>query len=113
MGSYRSRLHIIADVLCVARSGAKKTQIMYRSNLSYKLLTKYLIQTLEAGLVCFDHEKQCYVITPVGEEFLEIFKGYSRGNKHIERELNDVKASRKVLEGLCTSKRGRMNFSNR
>lgn len=113
MGSYRSRLHIIADILYVARSGAKKTQIMYRSNLSYKLLTKYLIQTLEAGLVRFDHEKQCYIITPVGEEFLEIYKEYSRGNKHIERKLDDVKAKRKVLEDLCPSKRGRIDFSNR
>jgi hypothetical protein len=72
-----------------------------------------LIQTLEAGLVCFDHEKQCYIITPVGEEFLETYKEYSRGNKHIERKLDDVKAKRKVLEDLCPSKRGRIDFSNR
>ena len=113
MGSYRSRLHIIADILHVARSGAKKTQIMYRSNLSYKLLTKYLIQTLEAGLMRFDREKQCYVITARGEEFLDIFKAYSKSNRHIERKLNDVKAKRKVLEDLCPSKRGRIDFSNR
>ena len=85
MGSYRSRLDIIADILHVARQGAKKTQIMYQANLSYKLLTRYLSGILEACLVRFERRKQCYVLTRKGIEFLEKYKKYSRRNRRLEK----------------------------
>ena len=102
MGSYRGRLDIIADILAVARQRAKKTQIMYGANLSYRLLTRYLAEIKRAYLVRFEREEKCYVLTRKGLEFLERYKEYSKRNKHVEKQINDVDGKRKVLEGLCS-----------
>lgn len=107
MGSYRGRLDIIADILDVARQGAKKTKIMYHANLSYKLLSKYLTEVIQAYLVRFDRKGRCYVLTSKGREFLERYKEYSRRNKHVEKQLNDLQDKRKSLRELVqTVKRG-------
>lgn len=103
MGSYRRKLDIIADMLDVAKRGAKKTQIMYQANLSYKLLTIYLAEIIEASLVRFERKKRCYALTTKGLKFLQKYKDYSRRNKHIERQLNDISTKRKVLEELCSN----------
>lgn len=103
MGSYRSKLDIIADILRVAREGAKKTRIMYQANLSYKLLSRYLAEIRKAYLIRFESGKRCYVVTQKGKKFLEEYKEYSRRNKHVEKGLNDVQVKRKVLEDLCGS----------
>lgn len=105
MGSYRSRLDIIADILhVIGREGAKKTQIMYQANLSYKVLTKYLAEVMEACLVRLRRNERIYVITSKGIEFLEKYRRYSRSNKHLEKRLNDLHSHRKVLEDLCSSR---------
>ena len=103
MGSYRSRLDIIADILHVAKGGAKKTQIMYQANLSYKLLSKYLMEIVEACLIRFDHEERLYVITSKGRQFLEHYREYSRRHKHVEKQLNDIRDKRRILEELCSN----------
>jgi len=104
LSSYRSRLDIIADILrVVSKEGAKKTQIMYQANLSYKLLNKYLAEVAEAGLVRLQREERIYVITSKGIEFLEKYKKYLRHNKRIEKGLNDLQDHRKVLEELCSN----------
>lgn len=104
MGSYRSKLDIIADILYITKRkcGAKKTQIMYGANLSYTVLTKYLHEILEACLIRFEKDKRYYILTDKGQKFLEEYRKYSRRNKRVERQLNDVKAKRKVLEELCS-----------
>ena len=101
MGSYRGRLDIIADILNVALKDAKKTQIMYQANLSYKVLQKYLADIVAAQLISYADEKQCYSLTDKGREFLEAYDKYSKTNKHVEQRLNDVATKRKLLEGLC------------
>jgi predicted transcriptional regulator len=37
----RNDLEICADILRVARRGAKKTQIVYEANLNFKIVKKY------------------------------------------------------------------------
>ena len=104
MGSYRSRLDIIADILRVVSQNARKTQIMYQANLSFKVLTKYLTEVSEASLVNFEREKQCYMLTAKGRAFLEAYNEYSKDNKHLEKRLNEINGKKKVLEALCSSK---------
>ena len=104
LGSYRRRLDIVADILLVASRRARKTQIMYQANLSYKLLTKYLTEIRKAYLISFERKERCYVLTSKGQEFLEKYKDYSRHNKHVEKGLDDVSVKRKVLEELCSSR---------
>ena len=104
MGSYRGRLDIVADILRVASQRAKKTQIMYQANLSYKLLNRYLTEIRKAYLVSFERTERCYMLTSKGQEFLEKYKDYSRHNKHVEKSLNDIRVKRKVLEELCSNR---------
>jgi len=101
LGSYRGRLEIIADILQVAKENAKKTQIMYQANLSYKVLQRYLAKLVEASLICFEDEKRCYMLTNKGRKFLEAYEKYSRTHKRIESKLNEAHAKREVLEKLC------------
>lgn len=104
MGNYRSRLDIIADVLKAASDGAKKTWIMYKSNLSYELLTKYLEEIVAAELIVFEANTQKYVITSKGREFLRKYKEYWRHSKRLERQLQEVENRKKALEGAYLNK---------
>ena len=100
MGIYRGRLDIVADILNVASRDAKKTQIMYQANLSYKVLMRYLAEVTGARLIRFEDSKRCYSLTDKGREFLEAYEKYSKTNRHVEKKLNDVATERRVLEGL-------------
>ena len=104
MGNYRNRLEIIADILQVASQSAKKTQIMYQANLSYKVLKKYLHDLTVASLISFDFADQSYVITLKGRDFLEAYKDYSKTSKIAEKRINDVNSKKKELEALCGNK---------
>ncbi len=97
MSRYRSRLEIIADVLSVAREGAKKTQIMYQANLSYKLLTRYLKDVIDMGLVRMEGENT-YELTEKGSDFLREFKDYYERRVEVEEKLNDVQDEKMTLE---------------
>jgi len=99
MGQYRKRLEIIADILSVAKDGAKKTRIMYQANLSYRLLIVYLKFVRDAGLV-FIQGKGEYVLSQKGQKFLERYKQYSQRFEQLEMELKDVKKERRILETL-------------
>ncbi len=101
MGNYRGRLDIIADILNVASRNAKKTQIMYQANLSYKVLQRYLTEIVGAQLVSFEYEKNLFQLTDKGREFLDAYEKYSKTNKHVEKRLNDIATKKKVLEDLC------------
>jgi predicted transcriptional regulator len=103
LGNYRRKVDIIADILNVVAQGAKKTRIMYQANLSHSLLTKYLAEVRKAYLIRHERKKGCYVLTTKGKEFLLRYKEYSKRNRHIERQINDVLNKKKSLEELCSS----------
>jgi len=102
MSKYRGRIEIIADILCVVNdnNGARKTRIMYQANLSYKLLTQYLNEVVEAGLVTFG-TKDYYVLTQKGKEFLAKFGEYCKSREKVEVQLNHVEDQRVMLEKMC------------
>lgn len=97
MAKYRSRLQIIADILSVVRRGARKTRIMYQANLSYKLLSRYLGEVLEAGLIRFGND-DCYMLTDKGKEFLDRFSEYSKRRRSVKERLDDVMNEKMILE---------------
>jgi predicted transcriptional regulator len=103
MGNYRNRLDIIADILQVVSQNAKKTQIMFQANLSYKVLQRYLGDIISASLISFETAEQCYVLTQKGQEFLEAYKDYAKTHKSVEKRLNDVDNMKKSLEELCSN----------
>jgi predicted transcriptional regulator len=101
MGNYRRRVDIIADILEVVSSDAKKTQIMFKANLSYKVLTKYLSEILGASLITFEEERHCYMLTNKGHDFLANYKIYCKTNEHLKKRLTHVMDTKKTLDELC------------
>jgi len=111
MGSYRDRLQIIADILSIASKQAKKTQIMYQANLSYKLLCRYLNEVLDTGLVSFENGDY-YALTAKGKEFLSRHEEYSRHCKTLEEQVNHANTAKTWLEKMCTGNRAAVaNFN--
>jgi predicted transcriptional regulator len=105
LGIYRDRLDIIADILDVASRNAKKTQIMYRANLSYKVLQKYLSDLTQTSLIGYHETKQSYFVTQKGKEFLETYRDYYKNSKSVEKRQSLVNDKRKVLDELCSNKK--------
>jgi predicted transcriptional regulator len=103
LGHYRGRLDIIADILQVVSGNARKTQIMYQANLSYRVLQKYLAEITGASMICFEDGKRCYVLTDKGREFLDAYEEYSKTNRHAEKRLNDARSKKNILEKLSSS----------
>jgi predicted transcriptional regulator len=67
---YRSRVEIISSILHVTRTGATKTQIMYRVYLSYSQAKEYLGFLIEKGLLKVEAGTQTYQPTDKGIRFL-------------------------------------------
>jgi len=103
LGNYRRRIDIIADILKVTETEAKKTQIMYRANLSYTVLQKYLAELTEASLINYTDDTQCYALTSKGREYLVLYKEYSKANKRIEKRLTTANVKKHHLAKLCTN----------
>ena len=75
----RSRIDIINDILeAIQRKGGKikPTHLMYKANLSHKLMTSYLEELMSKELVQEIREKEYrfLTITDEGYKFLEKFK---------------------------------------
>jgi predicted transcriptional regulator len=103
---YRSHLQIVAEILEIVRDGARKTHIMYRANLSYKLLCKYLDEVLKCGLVRVD-KSECYVVAPKGERFLERFYSYLKRRNRVHEELKAVDEEKALLEMKYVNSQGK------
>ena len=67
----RSSFEIIAEILKVAKNGAKKTRIMYSCGLSYRFTGKYLALLLETGLLRIGSS---YHTTEKGLRFLQNYQ---------------------------------------
>ena len=96
MTKYRDRLDIIADILGIVREGARKTHIMYMANLSYTLLTRYLTEVIDMGLVR-KQDKKHYLLTEKGSDFLQQFHTYRKHQAKVEERVNNVKKEKVTL----------------
>jgi predicted transcriptional regulator len=71
VNSRRSSVDVIADILYIARSGARKTRIVYGANINFKLLNNYLKRLERGGLITVDPEDNTMVkTTEKGMEYL-------------------------------------------
>jgi predicted transcriptional regulator len=78
--SHRGNFDIIADILDASYGGAKKTNLMYRCNLSFKQLKCYSRFLLENGLLRLNSrasiaETATFEVTEKGREFLKAYRG--------------------------------------
>jgi predicted transcriptional regulator len=51
MGHRRGEVEILRDILDISLKGVKVTHLMYKANLSYATLRKYLLTMLKRGLI--------------------------------------------------------------
>lgn len=95
---YRSRIKITADILEIAKTGSRKTKIMYLGNLSFDLLQKYLEMLERYGLleVHGDSEKS-YVATEKGKQFLADYH-------ELQKYAQMVDSKKRALETSLTIK---------
>lgn len=78
--NHRGNFDIIADILDASCGGAKKTNLMYRCNLSFKQLKSYSHFLLSNGLLHMIRMQEqatdgLFEVTPKGREFLRAYKG--------------------------------------
>jgi predicted transcriptional regulator len=77
--SHRGNFDIIADILDASYGGTKKTNLMYRCNLSFKQLKGYSRFLLGNGLLRLngqarEDETVMFEVTEKGREFLKAYK---------------------------------------
>jgi len=80
---HRGRIDIIADILKEAIDGAKKTQIMYKCNLSFRQLQIYLSLLTEKNLL-----RNTLV---EGSSSTEFFETNAKGKAFL-KEYNNIRA---------------------
>ena len=64
----RGSIAIIVDILSVAEEKAKKTQIVYKADLNFRMLEEYLPHLVDKGLI--ENTDGEYKTTEKGERFL-------------------------------------------
>ena len=71
MAKKRNDLEISANVLDIARCGAKKSHIVYKANLNFKVVNTYLAHLQEMGLISSPPDNaHLFKTTSKGFEFL-------------------------------------------
>lgn len=70
--SRRNNLDICADILQIARRGAKKTEIVYGANLNFKVVEGYLRNLISEGLI--QKLDRFFTTTPKGNQFVEQYR---------------------------------------
>jgi predicted transcriptional regulator len=98
MAKHRKKLEIVADILSVAKEGAKKTHIMYDANLSFSLLSRYLDEVVTSGLI--NHRGHEYLLTDAGSRFLDVFSDYEKYREKLDSELRNLKDLKRDLEEM-------------
>lgn len=73
----RSYLEIAKDILRAARFGARPTELVYKSNLNFNIIKKYLQEMETSGLIVVEelhgpgNQTRLYHVTEKGNSFIE------------------------------------------
>ena len=74
MSQRRNNLEIVAEILKIAKKGAKKTRIVYGANMNFKMLDEYLEKLTKAGLIANSENNGGLIkTTEKGIEYLQQF----------------------------------------
>ena len=87
----RSFFEIIAEILRVAKNGAKKTRITYSCNLSYRMTENFLTYLLEADLLRIGSS---FHTTEKGLQFL---KTYQTLELLLNTKIQTCRKKRKIM----------------
>ena len=76
----RDKITIMGDLLNIIQEPRRLTHILYKSNMSYVQLVKYLNNLIDMGLAEKKHIPfRAYTITDNGKIFMNLVKGYGQG----------------------------------
>ena len=79
----RDKVTIMADLLDIMQEPRRLTHILYKSNMSYVQLVKYLNNLIEMGFAKKILEpNRVYCITTNGKLFMNLIKGSNFKNSH-------------------------------
>ena len=70
----RNDLDICADILKIAQSGAKKTQLVYKANLNFKIVKKYIKRLGDTELLT--SKNGYFITTDKGNKFLQNYSEF-------------------------------------
>jgi predicted transcriptional regulator len=73
-GARASNSEITAEILSLCVEPQNKTKIMYKTNLSWATLQRYLSQLLSRGLLEIRHSQIKYATTSKGLKFIDKWK---------------------------------------
>jgi len=79
--SRRDKIAIMSDLLNIMQEPRRLTHILYKSNMSYVQLVKYLDNLIEMGLAEKRQEPfRAFTITTNGKLFMDLVKGNGHGD---------------------------------
>jgi predicted transcriptional regulator len=91
---YRSRIQIAANILEIAKSGSRKTKIMYQGNLSFDLLQKYMDLLVKYELLeVHGSSEKSYVATDKGKQFLADYQELQKYSEMAESKKRALETS--------------------
>ena len=99
MGKNRDRVTIVAAVLEAANHGARKTRIMYRANVSFGLVEKYLEIALNADLLRL--VGSWYELTERGREFLKEYRDFHENYDRTRKMFEHLDSVHARLSRMC------------
>ncbi|MFY9965702.1 MAG: winged helix-turn-helix domain-containing protein [Nitrososphaeraceae archaeon] len=71
---HRSRSEIISSILEVTNGNkVRRTEIQYKTYLSYNILTEYLLQLLQCDLIEYIEGERAFKTTPKGMQVLRTY----------------------------------------
>jgi predicted transcriptional regulator len=101
----RSRLSLIANLLAVASEGVTRTQLIYKANLSHRMLKDYISFLIDRGLIeLYESEngkRVLYRTSQLGRKYLEAYSSLI--------ELANIKASEPMLSSVTQSQEEKNN----
>jgi predicted transcriptional regulator len=97
MVGYRSMLEIRADILGVAKDGTEKIEIIYKANLSYKLLTNYLNDLLEGGMLHIEKKTGKYYTTYRGSKYRKRILKWMKWDKKVRQMKEELDKERDAI----------------
>ena len=85
MDGKRNDIEISAEILKVAMNGARKSHIVYKANLNFKIIRKYLNNLEKSGLITSSPDKnKIFSTTKKGREYLDHFEAFEDFTKNPE-----------------------------
>jgi predicted transcriptional regulator len=82
MSKKRNEIEILADILRISSSGAKKSHIVYKANLNFEIVKKYLDLLEKSDLIsCPEGNSRMFCTTEKGRRYLDHFESFKEYTK--------------------------------